>query len=286
MTTSPTEPRAVDSGGGQPRSAQAVTTSRRPSDPNTPDAIRVLYSDRDLSWWPVLLFLPARGVLSFLAQAFTAAVLWSTGNPTPWESSQGWWTVYGTLTDAGCLGLLVILLRREGLRFRDTFGFTRTSLGPQLRSIPLYLLALLPAVAAASLVTLPFYGPAALPPQVTAIHLPGWAAVYSFTVWPLLWAFTEEITYLGFLLPRLQTRTGRTWKAAAIIIFFWSAQHLVIPFIPDGTYLISRFLGALLITAGLTMSFVLLRRRLLATTAVHWLSDASTAILTTLILGR
>jgi hypothetical protein len=35
----------------------------------------------------------------------------------------------------------------------------------------------------------------------------------------------------------------------------------VIPFILDGTYLISRFIGALLITAGLTLSFVLLRRR-------------------------
>lgn len=241
---------------------------------------------RTLSWWPVLLFLPARGVLSFLAQAVTAAILWPTGDLTPWESSRGWWTVYGTLTDAGCLGLLVLLLRREGLRLRDIFGLTRTNLGPQLRSIPLYLLALLPAVAAAGVATLPFYGPGALPPQITAIHLPPWAALYSCTVWPVLWAFTEQITYLGYLLPRLQTLTGRIWTAAAVVVFFWSAQHLVIPFILDGTYFISRFIGALLITAGLTLSFVLLRRRLLATTAVHWLSNASTAVLSALFLGR
>lgn len=284
MTIFPSEPVTEDSAGGPP--AKDPRTAPGPSGRNTPDDLRVLYSDRNLPWWPVLLFLPVRGVLSFLAQAFTAGILWSSGDPAPWESSRGWWTVYGTLTDAGCLGLLVVLLRREGLRLRDVFGLTRTNLGPQLRSIPLYLLALLPAVAAASLVTIPFYGPGAVPPQVTAINLPAWAAVYSFSLWPVVWAFTEEMVYLGFLLPRLQALTGSTWKAAAVVVFFWSAQHLAIPFIPDGTYLASRFLGALLIAAGLTLSFVLLRRRLLATTAVHWLSDASTAILATFLLTR
>lgn len=87
------------------------------------------------------------------------------------------------------------------------------------------------------------------------------------------------MVYLGFLLPRLQAVTDSTWKGAAIVVVFWSAQHLTIPFIPDVTYLVSRMLGVLLITAGLTLTFVLLRRRLLASTAVHWLSDASTAVL-------
>ena len=265
-----------------PRGDECTPTRGR----NTPDALLVLYADRNLPWWPVLLFLPARGVLCFLAQALTAGLLWSTGDPAPWESSQGWWTVYGTLADAGCLGLLVVLLRREGLRLRDVFGLTRTDLGPQLRSVPLYLLALLPAVVAASLATIPFYGPGAMPPQVTAIRLPAWAAVYSCTLWPVVWAFTEGMVYLGFLLPRLQVLTGRVWKAAALVVLFWSAQHLVVPYLADGTYLVSRFLGALLITAGLTLSFVLLRRRLMATTTVHWLSDASTAFLAALFLNR
>lgn len=94
------------------------------------------------------------------------------------------------------------------------------------------------------------------------------------------------MVYLGFLLPRLQAFTGSGWKGAAVVVCFWSAQHLVIRFIPDGTYLISRLLGAPLVTAGLTLTFVRLRRRLLASTAVHWLSDASTAILAAFVLTR
>lgn len=253
---------------------------------NTPAALSALYRDKHLAWWPVVLFLPARAVLCFLSQAITATILWVSGDPAPWVSSRSWWMVYGTLTDIGCLCLLVLLLRREGLRLRDMSGITRANLIPQLRSIPSYVLALLPAIAAASLVTLAFYGPGALPPQVGASALPVWAAAYSCTLWPIIWAFTEEIVYLGFLLPRLQAATGRTWTAACAVVLFWSMQHLVLPFIPDGTYLVSRWLGAFLITAAMTLAFLLLRRKLLATTTVHWLSNASTAVMAMLLLSR
>ncbi|WP_146072388.1 hypothetical protein [Arthrobacter sp. Y81] len=99
-------------------------------------------------------------------------------------------------------------------------------------------------------------------------------------------AFSEGTVYLDFLLPRFQSVTNSTWNGAAIVVVFWSSQHLVIPFIPDGTHLVSRLLGALLITAGLTLTFVLLCRRLPAATAVHWLSDASTAILAAFAVNR
>ncbi|MBT2539114.1 hypothetical protein [Arthrobacter sp. ISL-69] len=53
-------------------------------------------------------------------------------------------------------------------------------------------------------------------------------------------------------------------KGAAVVVFFWSAQHLVIPYFPDGTDLVSRLIGALLIT----------------------LSDATTAILAACAVNR
>lgn len=224
MNSSPSKPATADSTGGQ-APVKVRRTAEGPTGRNTPGALRILFSDRNVSWWPVLLFLPARATLAFLAQMTAVCILWSPGDVTPWESSRGWWTVYGTLTDAGCLLLLVLLLRREGLRLRDIFGLTRTNLGPQLRAIPVYLLTLLPAVAAASLATLPFYGPGALPPQVTAIHLPVWAAIYSSTLWPVIWAFSEAMVYLGFLLPRLQAVTDSNWKGAAIVVFFWSTER-------------------------------------------------------------
>lgn len=111
------------------------------------------------------------------------------------------------------------------------------------------------------------------------IDLPVWATVYSVAVWPLLWAVTEQVFYLGYLLPRLDALTGRTWVAVVIVVAVWGGQHLVIPFIPDATYLISRLLTALVVSLGMTLVFVWLRRRLLTTTLIHWVADAPTALL-------
>jgi membrane protease YdiL (CAAX protease family) len=228
--------------------------------------------------WVVLLMVPARFVFSIVAQATTALVLWIAGDTTPWVSSAGWWTVYGTLTDILCLLALVWALRIEGRRLRDLVVLGAGGLRAQFTAIPLYLLALVPFVAGSALIAMPFYS-GAPPGQIAVIDLPVWATVFSVAVWPLVWAVTEQLFYLGYLLPRLERLTGRTWLAVAIVVVAWGAQHLAIPFIADGTYLLSRLLTALLVALGMTLVFVLLRRRLVTTTLIHWVADAPTALL-------
>ena len=43
-------------------------------------------------------------------------------------SIRHWWSVYGTLVDFGCLGLLIWLTRREGIRLPDLIGFVKSNL--------------------------------------------------------------------------------------------------------------------------------------------------------------
>jgi hypothetical protein len=47
---------------------------------------------------------------------------------SPAIALRNWWTVYDTLVDLGCLGLLVWLTRREGIRLRDLVGFMKSKL--------------------------------------------------------------------------------------------------------------------------------------------------------------
>ena len=95
---------------------------------NTPGAIRRSYSDSGLSWWPVILYLPARLIFAFLAQALTAALFLGLGSESPWERAAAWWPVYSTITDLLCLGTLLLLARREGLRIGDLFGVSNLAL--------------------------------------------------------------------------------------------------------------------------------------------------------------
>jgi hypothetical protein len=41
---------------------------------------------------------------------------------------RNWWSVYGTLVDIGCLGLLLCLTRREGIKITDLISFDRKKL--------------------------------------------------------------------------------------------------------------------------------------------------------------
>jgi len=70
----------------------------------------------------VIAMTPARAVYSYLAQFLVIALLFIAGNAHPYESSLGWWTVWGTAVDIACLVTLTLLVRREGIRLFDLVG--------------------------------------------------------------------------------------------------------------------------------------------------------------------
>lgn len=117
-----------------------------------------------------------------------------------------------------------------------------------------------------------------MPPSCTlGVHRPSWS-FYSIAIWPVTCGFTEEITYLGYLLPRFQAWTGRTVLSAVVVVATWALQHSVIPFIADEKYQASRVLGALIVVGGMTAIFMLGRRRLISAMIAHDVADFGAAI--------
>jgi len=248
------------------------------NDKNAVASIRTLYSSSGLSWWPVILFLPARLVFAFIAQGVTAGLFAFQGSSNAWQDAAAWWPVYSTITDILCLLSLVWLTRREGLTLIDLVGVRGKAVLRQLAWTPAYLLAIAPAAVLASIVTQLFYGPA-LPPMIAIVDLPLAGALYSLVIWPVIWVVAEELGYLGYLLPRVEALSGRTWLAVLVVTFFWGLQHVAIPFIADGTYLVSRVLAAWAATGGITLVFVLWRRRLVPIIGAHYVFDLATGFL-------
>lgn len=246
-------------------------------DVNFPAALRKRYQAAGLGWRPVLAFLPARLVFALVAQGAAAALLAAQGTPAPWQAAAAWWPVSAALIDLLCLGGLAALTRREGLGLTDLFGAAGwKDAARQLAWTPIYLLAVAPGVVAAHVLTTAAYGPV-LPPMLAVVQLPPAGAAYALLVWPVLWVVTEELVYLGFLLPRLEALTGRTWSAALIVIGFWGLQHLALPFIADPVYLAARPLAAAAAISCFPAAFVLGRRRLIPLIGVHYLADLATA---------
>jgi hypothetical protein len=229
-------------------------------------------SGRVLSWAPFLI-LSVRLLLALLAQGLVAALLWLQGVPNPWQAAAPWWTVSGTLIDLGCLVILRYLTCREEMRLGDLISIERSKLwGDLLLGVGLSLLYVVVGVLGGVGATLVLYG-APQPPRALMGGLPVWATLYSLLIWPMLWGITEEMTYQGYALPRLEVLTAQTWLAVLLVTVGFGLQHIALPSIVDGRYMLWRFLPSLLL--GLLNAVVYLRlRRLLPLIIGHWAANA------------
>ena len=240
--------------------------------PNAPAALRGRRDAGALTWAGPATLLFARSIFAVLAYAIAVALLSLQRAPAPWRDAALWFPIYATLIDAGCLALLWLLMRREGARLIDLLSFDRTRLVRDilfgLALIAPSLVFILGGVAAASFIV---YGSPAAPFAFEPLPLP--AALYAVIVFPLLWGFTEQMTYNGYLAPRIEV-LGGTALAVALVAFAWSFQHAVMPVRFDADYMLYRALAS--IPSSIFFILVYLRIRRIAPLAIaHWLMDGA-----------
>jgi membrane protease YdiL (CAAX protease family) len=237
-----------------------------------------------IGWVVPLLMGLGRAVLCVVAQGLAASVLWLQGHPSPWLAAAAWWTVWGTLADLGCLVALFWLARREGLRLPDLFSFDRRRLGREVLLGLGLLLVVFPItmIGGTLLASWLVFGTPEAPMytgELTGRVLPWWGVAYSLTLWWLVWSPTEELTFNGYVLPRLEALTRRPWLAVAVVGGLWAMMHAAIPTLFDARYLLWRTLSFLPLC--LTMSALYLRLRRLAPLVItHWAMDLCGALFT------
>ena len=255
---------------------------------NSPAAIQERVKTGRISWAGPLLLVSARSFLLMAAQGLVALILLARHCPAPWRTAGDWWGVYGTLVDIGCLIGLCYFTRREGIRLRDLIGPIRMRWGRDLwLGLGILVLAYPCAMAGSYLAQVLVYGSPAKTPVAFILQahaLPLWATVYSLSVWWVIQSATEEMTYQGYVLPRLEALTGRTWIAFSIVLFWWSAQHCMFPFIPDWRFVAYRSLMMVPILV-LCMAIYLRIRRLSPLIIAHWPMDLGVAIMTGTHIG-
>jgi len=236
-----------------------------------------------IPWTGPLILVVIRPVLFLTMQAMLAVVFLALHRISPWQTAGAWWNVYGTLVDIGCLIGLRYFTRREGIRVRDLVGPIRLRYGRDVFLGLGYFVLVFPLFAVAGyLAQVLLWGSPAKAPiafLMQAHSLPVWATIYSLTFWWLISSPTEEITFQGYALPRLQALTGRTWVAFAVVVLCWATQHCMLPFMPDWRFVLYRFLAFL--PAVLVMTAIYLRtRRLAPLIFAHWPMDILGAIMT------
>jgi uncharacterized protein len=247
---------------------------------NSLEAIQSRLSTGRIPRFGPMLVLLARSVFILLAQGITYLVLLLLKIPNADVVIRNWWTVYGTLADFGCLGLLIWLTRREGIRLFDLVGLIKSKLK---KEIPLGL-ALFVIIAPAAifgggmLAKLIAYGSLnpEFPENTFIRTLPLWALLFSRILWWPLWSVTEEMTYNGYALPRMQAITRSRWKSVAIVSFFFALQHSFL-MLADFRFGFYEFLAFFPLCIAMVCAYMRIRR-LPPLIIAHWLMDLSNTL--------
>jgi membrane protease YdiL (CAAX protease family) len=258
------------------------TASIAPVQPNSVTAIKGRQAQGRVSWTGPLFLLLARSTLWMTAQSLVALLFVLQHRTDPWRQACYWWSVCFTLADVGCILGMRFFLKREGIKLRDLIGPIRLRYGRDIFLGIFYFLLFSPGfMVGGSIAQRLFYG-SGVSPSGFILHahaLPLWATLYSLIIfWPIN-SVVEEMTYQGYVLPRLEALTGRTWIAFAAVAFFFTAQHCVIGFVPDLRSNLCRFVGFL--PGVVIIIAIYLRTRRLAPLIVgHWVIDLAAVLMT------
>lgn len=230
------------------------------------------------------LMLISRSALFLFFQLLITVLVMATGKTSlaaAWDESARWWTFLAFLANFVSIYLLVRLFKAEGKDYFKFLRFTRATWKADL----LWFLGF-------SIVAMPFaafirdplgaalFGDAMTPTYMLFRPLPVWAFALSFLL-PLTIAFAELPTYFGYCMPRLfregesQTHPYLAWLIAS---FFLAAQHMFLPLILNGGFMLWR-LGMFLPFAFITGLCLKIRPSLLPYfIIVHALMDVTTVL--------
>jgi Type II CAAX prenyl endopeptidase Rce1-like len=222
-------------------------------------------------------------------QLVIAGLLIVTGTAAAGEAlntAAGWWMVYIPAIDLGTLGVLLFLIRRQGISYRSILGPPASAWQVGLGALGV-LAATVPAVALGAEINNAFYGDATLP-MFAIVDVPEWAGVIAVVVAPVLAELAEPVAYLGVLLPWLERRTGRSWLAATIVVVIWAAEHAFYPLLVNDGSLDLAFAGYRVVSvmpflAVWTALYFAFGRRLLPIMFARWIFNAGSAL--AVILG-
>ena len=230
------------------------------------------------------LMLISRSILFLLAQGLIALAVLASGARPVWNEAGRWWPFMAIFANLGSLFLLVRLYKAEGKNFWESLRFSRQTwktdllwlLGFSVIGLPLAALPREPLGTA-------IFGDPMISTRMLFQPLPDWAVVVSF-LFPLTIWFSELPTYFGYCMPRLfaggksKKHPALGWLAWIIASFFIAAQHIFLPFLLNGGYLLWRF--AMFLPFALITGLVLkLRPGMMPYLAAgHVLMDISTVL--------
>ncbi|MGZ8562005.1 MAG: hypothetical protein ACXWWU_00115 [Candidatus Limnocylindria bacterium] len=209
--------------------------------------------------WGTLLL---RTGLAVCLQSMVAVGFAIGGASDPWRSAADWWLAWFALASVVNLSVLQRLLRREGLRLRDLYHLGHRSSSDLKRDLAWVGVALVVAAPLGFLPNLLLAGALwagdPVGADLTFRPLPVAGAAAILLIFPIVHALAELPTYFSYVMPRMESLTGWGWRAVVLCGLALSLQHVALPLLFDGRYLVWRAL--MFLPFALWFGFIIQRR--------------------------
>jgi hypothetical protein len=188
------------------------------------------------------LMLLSRSVLFLVFQLLIALVLVMNGTASAWREAARYWPFMAIFANVVSIYLLFRLYREEGKRYLDAIRFARRTWKKDVLWFLGAALIGLPVIGAPmNILAQALFGDRMAPTYMLFQPLPVWALIVSL-LFPITVAFAELPTYFGYSMPRVAAQIRSGWLAWLIASFFLGAQHMFLPLIPDGRFMLWRLL--------------------------------------------
>ena len=183
--------------------------------------------------------LPIRCIL-FLAAFFLLSVI----SKLPYTAISKWWTTIAIVCNILTIAILYLFSRRKGLTYKKLINYEKG----KTKVVTAILIAVLTVVVGMGglyLAGLICYGAFPYLDKTMVEPIPLWLAIIVLLLLPLSTTLAEDGLYLGYA---INLSTSNKWVNVSFAAFFYALQHSFIPFLPDGIFVLYRFLSFLPLT--------------------------------------
>ncbi|HVP22249.1 MAG TPA: hypothetical protein VMS73_10355 [Anaerolineaceae bacterium] len=228
--------------------------------------------------WQAWMMLPARTLLFAAFQAIFALVYFLGGSAHAWDDSSAWWPFSVTLTNVVCILLLIPLFRSEGKSYLNLFRIDREHIKNDLVAVLVVLVITIPVAMLPDILLANWlFGDIKVAMGLFIHHLPAWATLSGFILFPVTQGMAELVTYFLYIEPHLEDQLKVRWLALSIAAIALGIQHIAVPLLFNAPFIIWRALMFIpfAFLLGITLRW---RPRLLIYLAIiHMLMDMGTA---------
>lgn len=218
-------------------------------------------------------FLSLRTITFGAGYLFTAMIFLLLGSHDFLLKASPWWPVYGLFANLLCFIVISRALKNENVKILSLINFQSQKIKKDIIfSLAFIILSVIIAIASSFIFGYLIYGryPYDLLPLFSDI--PTVIVIIFLVIFPVINSVLEEITYNGFIFPRLEAEVRKTNIVLLVVLFFFTLQHIFIMFVPDLKYLTWRLLCFIPLLAFWIVIYIKMRR-LTTLIIVHWFMD-------------